>query len=72
MLNDITSASEYFTFILYADDTTLFSTMTYSFPALPNAHNGLMNGELLKVNDSHVSIRLSLNANKTKYMIFRS
>ena len=66
MLNDITSASEYFTFILYTDDTTLFSTMTYSFPALPNAHNGL------KVNDSHVSIRLSLNANKRKYMIFRS
>ena len=72
MLNDITSASEYFTFILYADETTLFSTTTYSFPALPNDHNGLMNGELLKVNDSHVSIRLSLNANKTKYMVFRS
>ena len=72
MLNDITSASEYFSFILYADDTTLFSTMPYSLPALPNEHTVLINGELFKVNDSHVSIRSSLNANKTKYMIFRS
>ena len=71
MLNDITSASEYFTFIRYADDTTLFSTMPYSLPAFPNEHNVLINGELLKVNDSHVSICLSLNANKTKYMLFR-
>ena len=70
MLNDITSASEYFSFILYADDTTLFSTMPYSLPALQNEHNVSINGELFQVNDSHVSIRLSLNANKTKYMIF--
>ena len=68
MLNDITSASEYFTFILHADDTTLFSTMPYSLPALPNEHNGLINGVI----DSHVSIRLSLNVNKAKYMIFHS
>ena len=71
-MNDITSASEYVIFTLYADDTTLFSTMSYSLPALPNEHNVLINGEFLKVNDSHVSIRLYLNANKTKYMIFRS
>ena len=72
MLNDITWASEYFSFILYADDTTLFSTMPYSLPALPNEHNVLINGELFKVNDPHVSIRSSLYANNTKYMIFRS
>ena len=72
MLNDITSASEYFSFILYADDTTLFSTMPYSLPALPNEHNVLINGDLFKVNEWHVSIRSSLNANKTKYMISRS
>ena len=72
MLNDITSASEYFYFILYADDTTLFSTMPHSLPALPNEHNVLINGELFKVNEWHVSIRSSLNANKTKYMIFHS
>ena len=72
MLNDITSASEYFYFILYADDTTLFGTMPYSLPALPNEHNALINGELFKVNDSHVSILSSLNAYKTKNMIFRS
>ena len=72
MLNDITCASEYFSFILYADDTCIFSTMPYSLPALPNEHNVLMNGELFKVNDPHVSIRSSLNANNTKHMIFRS
>ena len=78
-MNDVMSASEYFTFTLYADDTTLFSTMLYSLSALPNEHtalpnehNVLINGEYLKVNDSHVSIRLYLNTNKTKYMIFRS
>ena len=68
-MNDIPSATEYFIFILYADDTTLFSTMAYSLPALPNEHNILINGELLKANDWLVANRLSLNINKTKYMI---
>ena len=69
-MNDIPSATEYFTFILCADDTTLFGTMTYSFPALPHEHNISINGELLKVNDWLVANRLSLNINKTKYTIF--
>ena len=64
-MNDIPSATEYFIFILYADDTTLFSTMAYSFPALPNEHNILINGELLKANDWLVANRLSLNIYKT-------
>ena len=71
-MNDITSAIEYFTFILYADDTTLFSTMTFYLPALPNEHNILINGELIKVNGWLVANRLSLNVNKTKYMIFHN
>ena len=69
-MNDIPSATEYFTFVLYADDTTLFSTMLYSLPALPNQHNMLINGKLIKVNYLHVTMRLSLNVNKTKYIIF--
>ena len=69
-MNDITSATEYFTFMLYADDTTLFSTMACCLPALPNEHNILINGERLKVNDWLVANRLSLNVNKTKCMIF--
>ena len=60
-MNDIPSATEYFTFILYADDTTSFSRMSYSLPALPNEHNVLINGELLKVNYWLVAMRLSLN-----------
>ena len=69
-MNHIPSATQYFTFILYADDTTLFSTMSYSLPALPNEHNVLINGEFLKVNNWLVAMRLSLNVNKTKYLIF--
>ena len=71
-MNDIPSATEYFTFILYADDTTLFRTMAYSLLALPREHNILINEELLKVNDWLVANRLSLNVNKTKYMIFHN
>ena len=71
-MNDIPSANEYFTFILYADDTTLFRTMTYSPPALPHEHNILINGEHHKVNDWLVANRLSLNVDKTKYMIFHN
>ena len=71
-MNDIPSATEYSTFILYADDTTLFSTMAYSHPALSHEHNILINGELLKVNDWLVANRLSLNVNKTKYMLFHN
>ena len=36
---DIPSQTRYFTFILYADDTALFSKMSYSLPALPNEHD---------------------------------
>ena len=50
-MNDIPSATKYFTFILYVDDTALLSTMSYSHPALQNEHNLLINGELLKVNN---------------------
>ena len=48
-MNDIPSATENFTFILYADDTTSFMAMLYSLQALPNQHNMLINGELIKL-----------------------
>ena len=35
-MNDIPNASKLFTFILYADDTTLFSTVEYSIPPSPS------------------------------------
>ena len=63
-MNDIPSATEYLTFILYADDTMLFSTMPYSLPILRDEHNVLINGELLKVNDWLEANRLSFNVKK--------
>ena len=71
-MNDFPPVTEYFTFILCADDTTLFSTMSYSLPALPNEHNISIGGELIKVNDWLLANRLSLNVDKTKYMTFQN
>ena len=61
-MNDIPPATEYFIFILYADETTLFT----------NEQNLLINGELLKVNDWLVANRLSLDVNKIKYRTFHN
>ena len=69
---DIPSATKFFTFILYANDTIIFSKIPYSLPALPNEHNVLINGELLQVNYWLVAMRLSLKFNKTKHMIFHN
>ena len=60
------------TLLSYADDTTLFSIMSYSLQALPNKNSILINGELLKVNNWLVANRLSSNVNETKYMIFHN
>ena len=71
-MNDIPVATEYFAFILYADDTTLFSTMSYSIPLSQTEQNRSINKELRKVNDWLKANRLSLNTKKTKYMIFHN
>ena len=70
-MNDIPEASQVFAFILYADDTTLKSSITVN-------NNNLnlspcfeaLNLELLKVSDWLAVNMLSLNIQKTKYLCF--
>ena len=66
-MNDIPQASSHFKFILYADDTTLFSTIQLQF-----ASDTDINQELIRVHDWLAVNRLSLNIKKTKYIIFHA
>ena len=69
-INDFSLASQVFTFISYADDTTLFSTLN-NFTNTPNIdQNYLINEELIKINEWLEINKLSLNIAKTKYMLF--
>ena len=70
-INDITSASPLFRPIIYADDTTLFTTL--SILKNSNSTHDLSyntNNELSKICEWLKINKLSLNAKKTKYMIF--
>ena len=69
-MNDIPNVSQAFRFILYADDTTLFSTIEYSIPIRTSKADELPNQELFLVNEWLEINKLSLNIGKTKYMIF--
>ena len=63
-------ASKAFTFISYANDTTLFSTVS-NFTNTPNTDtNCLINQEFFKINEWLEINKLSLNIAKTKYMLF--
>ena len=66
-MNDIPQASSHFKFILYADDTTLFSIIQ-----LQSASDTDINQELIRVHDWLAVNRLSLNIKKTKYIIFHA
>ena len=70
-INDIHTVSNKFDYILYADDTTLVSnTSTFK------SHNNQLtiskniNIELLKISDWIAVNKLSLNAKKSKYILF--
>ena len=66
-MNDISSVSNHFHFINYADDSTLSSTLrTFGNSTIDELNTELHVSTWLKVN------KLSLNIEKTKYMIFRS
>ena len=70
-INDFSFASKAFTFISYADDTTLFSTVS-NFTNTPNTDaNCMINQELFKINEWLEINKLSLNIAKTKYMLFQ-
>ena len=66
-INDLPSASSFFKFLMYADDTTLYCC-TDSIISLNKEE--IINNELENVNRWLVSNKLSLNVKKTKYMIF--
>ena len=67
-VNDITASSNIFKFIMYADDTTLFTTINcFENNEHPNQY---INNELSKINEWLIVNKLSLNVSKTKFMVF--
>ena len=69
-INDLAMASDKFTPIMYADDTTLLSTLDdFSGNQITNPNSIQINVELTKVMDWLTVNKLSLNKNK-KMMIF--
>ena len=70
-INDIAKSSDSFDFICYADDTSLSSIINY-FNSTDNSIENNINNELAKVNDWLKINKLSLNIDKTKFMIFHN
>ncbi len=71
-LNDIADTSNLFNFTIYAENTTLSTTIEV---ILNNINNGdvksKINSEIACINDLLKCNKLSLNISKCKYMIFR-
>ena len=68
-INHFSQASSIFKFIMYADDTTLFSNLAY-FGNNIETKESLINAELSNVIDWQNINKLSLNKIKSKYMNF--
>ena len=72
-INDIAKASQLFSFIIYADDTTLSTTLELVINSKPNVNlNNILNDELANVNDWFKLNKLSVNIAKCKYMVFHT
>ena len=74
-VNDIHTVSKKLNFILYADDTTLTSPLcSFTHGAENDVCNvsSRINSELLKISDWLTVNKLSLNVEKTKFMIFHN
>ena len=69
-INDLPEASQIFKFIMYADDTTLFSTIQ-SFNTCDKNVEHQINTELNKVCKWLKINKLSLNIKKSKYILFQ-
>ena len=69
-VNDLPQCSSLFDFVLYADDTTVFSFIEYAFTEQSIDQNDKINDELQQVGDWLAVNRLILNVEKTKYMVF--
>ena len=68
-INDIIHASELFNFILYADDTTLNSTLDCHGTTTDEIESSIVN-ELQKIFKWLDVNRLCLNVAKSKFMLF--
>ncbi len=71
-MNDIAEASNLFDFILYADDTSLSTTIEIVLKKNIGDLQNCLNSELEKINIWLKLNKLSLNVQKTKFMIFRT
>ncbi len=72
-INDIVSSSKLFDFIMYADDTTLLTTLEIIVKDTNNSDpESIINKELQDINDWLKSNKLSVNITKCKYMIFHT
>ena len=74
-MNDIHTVSNNLNFILYADDTTLTSALcsfTYGGYHDINRVSMLINSEITKISEWLSVNKLSLNANKLKFMNFHN
>ena len=66
-INDLPNSSKLFNFLMYADDTTLYCCLV-DIASEHKAHT--LNIELERVHSWLNTNRLTLNVNKTKYMLF--
>ncbi len=72
-MNDIAQSSKLFDFIIYADDTTLSTTIEIVVRTTTNVPiNDILNNELSMVNNWLKVNKLSLNIKKGKYIIFHT
>ena len=76
-INDLPNCSRLFHSIMFADDTSLISTLTSFSIAIPksryefNITSNAINLELEKVNEWLKINKLSINTSKTKFMVFQ-
>ncbi len=72
-VNYIANSRNVFKFIIYADDTTISTTIEVILNNIGNTDvDSKLNLELACINDWLKYIKLSLNITKSKYMIFHS
>ena len=69
-MNDINKSSDKFDFLLYADDTSLYSIINKFKDRNTNITNNMINKDICHITKWLESNKLSLNIDKTKAMLF--
>ena len=70
-INDFPTSSSFFKFLLFADDSTISCSIPNQLLNSDNFHS-MINFELNSVNNWLLAYRISLNVQKTKYILFSS